>query len=83
MLERIVETIEETTSCSGLNRKDALFIIKKVIGQANIPEKSRRIQRTTSKNSNLKGLIGEQINTLQSMKKMIMKEIMIQIVRMI
>ena len=48
MLERILEIIVET-SRSGLRRKSALFITKKVVGQATILEKSVRIPKISSK----------------------------------
>ena len=76
MLERIVETIVETIRF-GLRRKSALFVTKKVVDQAGILGKSVKIPRISSKNDFLKGLVSKQVNTLQNMKKLIMKEMII------
>lgn len=62
-------------------KKNTLFVTK-VVGQASIPEKSVRIKKISSKNGFLEGLIGKQTNTLQSMKELTMKAIMIQKVLM-
>ena len=77
MLEEIKEIIKETIRY-GLKRKDALFITKKVVGQAGILRKSVRIIRISSKNGFFNILISKQANTLQSMKELIMNKMMIQ-----
>ena len=81
MLENIVETIMEIIT-SELRRKSALFVIKKVISQAGILGKSVRILKISSKNGFLEDLISKQANTLQNIKRWIMKKMMIKKVLM-
>ena len=76
MLKGIVETIKKTIK-PKLKKRDALFITKKVVGQASILRKSVRIQKISSKNSFLEALINKQVNTLQSIKELIMKVMII------
>lgn len=45
MPEKIIETIDKTTRRPRLKKKDVLFVIKKVVSQANIPKKSVRHQK--------------------------------------
>ena len=70
ILKKIIETIEETIKF-GQQRKDALFIMKKIVGQANILRKKVKIQKISSKSVFLQGLISKQVNILQSIKKLI------------
>ena len=76
MLEEIVETIEETIKV-GWQKKSALFVIKRVVNQPSTLERSARIWRISLKSGFLKSLISEQDNTLQNMKELIMRKMMI------
>lgn len=53
MLEEIKKTIKEIIRYK-LKRKNTLFVIKKVIDQANILEKNIKIPKISSKNGFLK-----------------------------
>lgn len=67
MLKEIVEIIKKTIKVKQ-QRKSDWFIIKKVIDQTNIFEKSVKIEKISSKCGFLKSLISKQANKLQNIK---------------
>lgn len=77
ILERIVEIIEEIVKL-GYEKKSALFITRKIVGEAGILKKSVKIQRRYLKSSSLDGFINKKVIILQNMKELITSKMMIQ-----